>query len=495
METLRKHWLKVLGLLALIGLLAALAACAAEATPTPTPRPPTPTPRPPTPTPVPPTPTPIPPTPTPIPPGVTPLPATATPTPLPPTSTPTPKPPLPGLAPSSTYSDAEWARIVEAAKSEGKLMLYVPSSFIDWKQQAVKEGMKDYGIDVEFISGSATVAVERVIRETRAGLRVADAIHQTTPNLSILQKGGYFVPIDNLPALKDVKNPDVWYYNPITVPDMVVTPPLWYPGISNYVYNTRVVPPERVPTKLTDLLDPFWKTTKLCMLDPFVGSGQSDYTIWPALRYTKGLGGDKDADWLLNFFYDLTNKDAGYIYFYLTGTANPLWTAECGLTWHGADDKGSMKQDVVLDKVTWTKPGSFDGLVQTVRGHNGGVLKAAPHPNAALVFQNWLMSKEGLTKFVSYEGFTVSARRDVPDPVEDIYLSEKPADYSWLPDIQQYLFEGYLNGLQISYKMMKGGGMSKAAYLKAVKDASLAYWGQWPPPQIEALPRSVYSEY
>jgi iron(III) transport system substrate-binding protein len=48
---------------------------------------------------------------------------------------------------------------------------------------------------------------------------------------------------------------------------------------------------------------------------------------------------------------------------------------------------------------------------------NGAValFNRAPHPNAAKVFINWLLSKEGQTVFAQAQGY-VSARADVPVP-------------------------------------------------------------------------------
>ncbi|MBI4297905.1 MAG: hypothetical protein HY676_05175, partial [Chloroflexi bacterium] len=433
-----------------------------------------------------PTPTPIPPTPTLVPPGVTPPPATATPTPLPPTPTPTPKPPLPGHAPSSTYTDAEWAQIVDAAKKEGKLMFYGINSFSEpWKQSVIKKTMKEtYGIDVETLTMSSSIMLARIQAEDRAGINVVDAFVGFPSVIAAIEKLNLIIPIDKLSSLKDATDPDVWVYNPLYSPYMVNSPPSWQGPVPNFVYSTRVVPPERVPGKMTDLLDPWWQKTKLCMLDPITSSGQSDPTIWQdgrALGY---------PDWFLNFFYDLTNKADGRIFFELYGLPNPLYTGECGLTWHISEGSPvSMKNYVMKDKVTWLKSGLFDPPLPY--GHAGsaltGVLKTAPHPNAALVYLNWINSQEGQTTYVMAEKLESSARRDVPNPIEKEYWPEKAGPTYWVVDLQELGFESYLYGLKINVKMMKEG-MSKAAWLKAVKDASLAYWGQYPPPPVQFIP-------
>ena len=42
-----------------------------------------------------------------------------------------------------------------------------------------------------------------------------------------------------------------------------------------------------------------------------------------------------------------------------------------------------------------------------------GLFNRAPHPNAAKVYINWLLSKEGQTAFARHTGY-ISARLDVP---------------------------------------------------------------------------------
>ncbi|MBI4297668.1 MAG: hypothetical protein HY676_03970 [Chloroflexi bacterium] len=394
---------------------------------------------------------------------------------------------MPGTTPSSTYTDAEWAKIVDAAKSEGKLMLYAVPSFISWKEKAVRDGMKEtYGIDMEMLNLSSAVMLERIQTETRAGLKVADAFIGFPPVMGATQKLGLLSPIDNLPSLKEANNPDIWIYNPLYSSLLVGAPATWPGPTPNYIYSTKVVPPERHPStlKLLDLLDPWWKQTKICMLDPATTSGQSDPTIWQdgrALGY---------PDWFLNFFYDLTHKDSGYIQYQLLGTPNPIYTGECGLNWHISEGSPVANvQDIKLDKVTWLADGLFDPpLPYGQAGYAiGGVLKNAPHPNAALVYMNWITSQAGLSKYVNEGGLDNAARRDVPSPIEKIYYPKNPGPTYWVVGIDELQFESYMYARKTNFKMMKEG-MSRDAWLKDVKDGITAYWGQFPSPAVDLVP-------
>ena len=495
---LNRCYLRVLALLGFGAMLAVLAACAAKATPTPIPPTATPTRVPLTATPVPlaatatpipltATPTRVPFTPTPLPPGVTPPPATSTPTPLPPTATPVPKPRerLPGPVPSSTYSSADWAKIVEAAKKEGKVMCYC-WMFTIWRGKAVTEGFKAaYGIDVQIVAAPASTIAERVRSETRAGANVADVIEgNTTVFAGQLDKQGYFKAIDNLPSLREATDPDLWYHNPLITSTMAFVPVVWNTGAGNYEINTRLVPPEREPKRVEELLDPWWKG-KICMVDPLT----TNLAGWAFLRNWRMLGNPED---FVGLYYDLTNKDSGRLFFYLLGTPNPLYAGDCAIIAlsHASAYAANMKLQVKTDKVTWTKLSSWDPVWPTFVPQNnmmGAVLNTAPHPNASLLLLDWLLSKEGQTSYVMKEGLGTGLRRDVPDPVEKIYWPEKPATSFWVLDVDQGLFEDYMYAKRTPFRLMKEG-MSKATWKQEVRDASMTFWGQYPPPPIQLLP-------
>ncbi len=496
MPICRRPWSLVLCLVALVGLLVVMAACKAEATPTPTPRPPTATPLPPTPTPVPPTATPtrVPPTatptrvaatPTPLPAGVTPPPATptpvlATPTPVPPTPTSKPKAEIPGLAPSATFSDAEWAKIVEAAKKEGKVTCYCWEFRFAWNSPWMENTFKAAtGIEVENMVLSGTVAVERIKTEARAGKFVADVFDTHLPYFapSIWKGANLLKNIDNLPALKDAKDPTKYYTSPISLP-YALAAPHWFkkPG-ANYVYNEKAIPPDRLPKKWQDLLDPYYKG-KICAIDPITYAGH-DYALW---RHFRSLG---YADWWPEFFYDYYLKQNARQFYYIMGTPDPMIPgAQCGMRvseW--GTNAGERKVNELVDKAPWMKNGTFDDPMPTLASqvYTWGVLAKSPHPNAALVLVNWLFSYEGLLAY-SKIGMDTVGRRDIPDLVEKKYYTDKVVTTNWIPEPEWFDFESYSysnkNGV---YKLAKEG-MTKDAWLKWVKDLSMTYWGQYPPP-------------
>ena len=497
-----KSWFWILSV-ALVAFVVVLAACGAEATPTPTPRPPTPTPVPaatatPTPRPATPTPAPLAATPTPAPPTSTPRPSStpstaATPTRVPPTATPTPVPPTPtpavkkvlaGLPPSSTMSDAEWAKVVEAAKKEGKVMIYQWESRFWRPEWAVKEFEKLYGIKVETLSLSSSWTVERIASEARASIYTADIVNIVGTYYPKMEKQGWLSRIDSLPALKDVTNPDLWYASPIRTPYYLRSPAI-RTDVYDYNYSTKVVPPERLPKKPQDLLDPWWKETKICNTDP-AGSNAPNLVFWRVWR-GMGMGGKGLADWYPEYFYDLASKASGRLVFSLSGTPSPMIRGDCGthLPFYGMD-AGTLKKDYNVDQqAPWVAGVNFDspipvyGLEQAANG----LLAKAPHPNAALVFLNWRFTKEGQDAWAKNSGSTVALRKDVASPIEDKYkpAKSKAVTYFWTDEPEWSDFEEYTGSTRMILQMEKEG-MSKAEWLKKVKDASMSFWGQYPPP-------------
>ncbi len=489
---------RLLPLLVLAALLAVLAACGAEATPTPTPRPATPTPIPATPTPLPPTATPtrVPPTPTPIPtgptatprPGTTPVPATATPTPaaavptatsVPATATPKPKSLLPGLPPTNTISDADWAKIVEAAKKEGSVTCYC-WLFATWQDKWVRDSFKAAtGIEVELMRFSGTITVERIKTEARAGKYIADiynamASYHTDP---IWQGTGLLKRIDNLPALKEARDPDKWYFNPLLTTTTLVTPTGLKIGGSNYNYHVDLLPPERLPKKHQDLLDPWFKG-KICQTDPITSAGP-DYHVW---RFFREWG---YPEWWPEFVWQYFNKSDRF-YGYIMGSANPLYAGNCvlNISWT-AGSAGLLKGIHLEDKATWIKSGNFDPPKPVGIANDQGLSLTAksPHPNAALVFLNWMMSKEGQEAWAK-AGYGSVARRDVASLVEPKYYPDKPVTTFWLTDLEWYTFEQYSYASKGVFNLMKQG-MTKDAWVKWTKDTSMNFWGQYPPPLAE----------
>jgi iron(III) transport system substrate-binding protein len=141
--------------------------------------------------------------------------------------------------------------------------------------------------------------------------------------------------------------------------------------------NTNLVPPDQEPRKWSDLFDPKWKG-KLEMDDPR-GSGPGG-TI---LSGMEALYGPDDVD----------QKLAAQNMFFAT-QAGPLLDALARGEY--AVYLSSAHTDVIAQRLAGApikqiKPEEGIGITPI----NEGLLKNAPHPNAAKLWMEWSLSQEG----------------------------------------------------------------------------------------------------
>ena len=65
---------------------------------------------------------------------------------------------------------AEWDKLVDAAKKEGKVTVSLPAS-AEMKKQVEEQFKKRYGIEVETFTARGSSAVRRMADEFKAGVR------------------------------------------------------------------------------------------------------------------------------------------------------------------------------------------------------------------------------------------------------------------------------------------------------------------------------------
>ena len=160
-----------------------------------------------------------------------------------------------GVGPSVTQVGAQ-APNVEAAKKEGKLVLYgtvVPQAM----ESLFSAFEKKYGVRVQYWRASANGVVDRAANEWRAGRPGFDAVEGNPGlNRTLKQEGALtnYVPpsAETFPdAFKDKDSIFIpWRLIPISI-----------------LYNTELVKPAERPRSLDDFIDPKWKG-KLSMPSP-----------------------------------------------------------------------------------------------------------------------------------------------------------------------------------------------------------------------------------
>ncbi|HTM09812.1 MAG TPA: extracellular solute-binding protein [Verrucomicrobiae bacterium] len=297
----------------------------------------------------------------------------------------------------------EWAELVKAAEGEKQVNIAGPPG--DTFRAALTDAFKKVypRISVELLGGSGRDKVARILRERQAGLYNWDLyISGPTSALAAFKPVGGFDPFRPMMVLAEVREDKSWIGG-IDAGWADVEKKFYYTfggtlAGDNVTVNWDIVPRGSLKSD-EDILDPKWKG-KIAMQDPRVeGKGLTDALVL-SLAYGE------------NFIRRLF-RDQGVVF---TGDRRQLveWIVRgrypiaIGLNEYFLatfQEKGVGKNvSAFIDPKTaiYWAPGS-SGI---------GVLNRAPHPSAAKVYVNWLLSKAGQTDWIKTE--TNSRRADVP---------------------------------------------------------------------------------
>ena len=276
---------------------------------------------------------------------------------------------------------AKWDRTVEAANREGRVNIYywgVPN--------VLKAGVfqKAFpGIKVVTTVGVGGQLMQRILTERRADKQLADIYIAGITTRPGRQKAKALDPIKPALLLTEVLAESKWwggrhhYGDPQKTYILTFSLSPTYGGVS---YNTNLVNPQELKS-YWDLLDPKWKGKIEARDLSRGGPGTTSlrffyYNKLLGPKYVRRLFGEMDVTLFRNNRQALdwlgTGKYA--IAFF------PLRVAEAKATGLPVDSlKLVMKEGVGLS--------SRVGYVN--------ILNKAPHPNAAKVFLNWFLSREG----------------------------------------------------------------------------------------------------
>ncbi|MDP6559769.1 MAG: extracellular solute-binding protein [Candidatus Binatia bacterium] len=275
---------------------------------------------------------------------------------------------------------AQWEEIVAAAKKEGKVVSSIPASAKLRKQ--LEKAFEDRfpGIDLETVSGRGSKAVRRIADEIKAGVHYFDAhIGGTSSMLTGLVKKKIAEPIEHYMVLPEVKDPKNWWGGHIYADSSKRFAYSFTAYLSkNFWYNADKVNPKDLRS-FNDLLDPKWKG-QIGFYDPRrPGAGSSTWS------FMMGIKGEK-------FLKDLLAQD-------IQVTRNRRALAESlakgklaitiGLTYYFF--RPFVESGLPVKPLPTFKEGTY------ASGGSGtlGIPKSPPHSNAAKVFVNWLLGKEG----------------------------------------------------------------------------------------------------
>ena len=155
----------------------------------------------------------------------------------------------PAIARPAWAQDADWNKVVDAAKKEGKLSIYTASIGSPFHKKVFDAFTAKYGIKIDLLEARASEVRERVRVEQAAGRFLGDLHHNGSTTTWLMTRDGNFQPHGVIPNIKNV--------DPIYQPDDTKIPA----EVISYslLINKTMVKPADEPKSWKDILDPKWK--------------------------------------------------------------------------------------------------------------------------------------------------------------------------------------------------------------------------------------------
>jgi iron(III) transport system substrate-binding protein len=329
--------------------------------------------------------------------------------------------PEPAVAAAPAKS-SEWAGIVEAAKKEGRVVMMGPVG-ADVRDAFTLGFQKKYPeIRVDYSGMPGASVAPKLLAELRARRYITDlVVAGTTTALQSLQPVNAIVPMQPFLVGPESQDQSKWRGGKFHFSDNA--------GRYNLVYGMRVqvafvANPEMVPQgKIKgwkDLLHPEWKG-KIASLNPRrAGAGLDLATFW----YTNeklGLGKNfiKQLYGSQEIFF--SNDERQLLDFVARGRY-PIAIGPSGVLAFEFMSKGLP--------VTLVGSGSLqEGGFVTASNGTITVPYNAPRPNAAKLYLDYLLSREGQSAWSKASGLS-SLRQDVPrDHIPDVLIPKEGVKY------------------------------------------------------------------
>lgn len=307
--------------------------------------------------------------------------------------------------------EEEWERTVKAAKQEGKVAMFGPTG-TERRDILTVPFQKKFGISVDFFGSRASGIPPKLGAERRAGhfawdLVVAGALDRVLYPMNVLE------PLEPTFILPEVRDRTKWRGGDYEFLDPDRTILVMTPTQRGTIFVNRKEVDPKAFKSYKDLLEPKWKG-KIVIDDPRKpGPGQATFTFFY-------LHPDLGADFIRAFARQKPLLLKNYSQ-EVDSVGRGKYPIGVGLADHLVKQRIQQGIPIEIVDVGQFKEGSdISPAVGTL-----GFLKNAPHPNAAKVYINWLLSKEGQTMFTRVSGY-VSNRIDVRTDHTDPWRVPKP---------------------------------------------------------------------
>ena len=299
---------------------------------------------------------------------------------------------------------AQTQALVDAARKEGTLTFYTTIAEKDLPV-IVQPFEKKYGIKVNVWRAGTDKVLQRTIQEARANRNDADVIHYGSPEMEALAREKILKAVDD-PVQKDL------------MPGAVPAHKQWAATILSVwvqAYNTNAVKKADLPKTWEDLLDPKWKGRLgieakdddwFASVVQLMGGEPKGLDFFRKLADTNGISVRKGHTLLNNMVVSGEVPLALTVYNYMPAQAK---------------EKGAPIDWFVIEPAI-------------ARSNAVGVAAKAKHPNAALLFYEYLLGPDGQKAMTSIDYVPTNTKIESPlkgvkiistDPARSLDESEK----------------------------------------------------------------------
>jgi iron(III) transport system substrate-binding protein len=270
------------------------------------------------------------------------------------------------------------ARLLEGARREGSVILY--TSLAPTESKPLAEAFeKKYGVKVELWRALSDKVVQRVVTEARGKRNAVDVVETNGPEMEMLAREK---------LLAEFLSPHV-----ADLPKEAIPPHrTWMPDRLNFFvvgFNTSKVQRSEIPATYEGFLDPKWKGR--------IGLEATDSEWMAAL--VKAWGEAKGLAYFRALAAMNPDMRKGHV---LLAELVAAGEVPVGLTMYNSNIESLRKKGAPIDFVP----------VQPVaaRPQGVGVVRNAPHPHAAVLFADFVISPEAQALFESMGRVPASTR-------------------------------------------------------------------------------------
>ena len=293
-----------------------------------------------------------------------------------------------------------WHEVLAGAKKEARLVLASSADPV-LRKEILPQFTARFGIDVEFLAVQGNTGMARLRTEREAGVYSVDVWLAGLGSAITAHVEKMLEPFRPRLILPEVVDPSKWKKGKLwfTDPEQQYILRAFSTVVSPVSINTAYVSPEEIRS-FKDLLNPKWKG-KITSRDPVLG-GSSD-TLASVLYDRLG------EEFVKKLYIDqkpVFSRDRRTTPEWLARGTYPICLA-CN-----SDELELLRKEgfKLLEIFEFTDAPAYLSAIPWVLVQ----MSRAPHPNAARVFQNWILSKEPME--IYSRGFgSVTLRTDVDE--------------------------------------------------------------------------------